>query len=821
MSPVFSDNSHLLYVELRRQNAQPRTMFQSDGHFWATASCWLHKNQSWVGGLVARLSQRWRVSASATPFCGANMNEYRWLRLPSREKTLSIAEAVCCAAILAFGMASIGGIWFLDEMPIYRWARPSSLVVYRNFLTLTILAVTVGGFLASVIAIQRSRGVERIKLSTLPVSAQIALALSLLVGLGLVFAPGPIATGVALAFHALLFRSILGEIGPLCHSVTGMRDRLEQADDLARANRQVLDNQSKLRMSVEAHLRQCVSLEQQLDKVTDSEHLLKATLESITEGIIVVDNDGTLLYTNHAANELLGFPDWRSPSGSWVEAHVVNPDQESKSRQRYRWPLVRAVQGEFVEKERIVVTNPITSEDVNLTVNAGPLTTDSGDQLGAVAVLGDNSRLSRAEEEKKRAHRLYQYHKWALDQFAIVIEMDAAGKITYANDRFCSLSKYSREELIGECYTLAASDVHGSSFHDDIWQSILEGNVWQGEMKCQAKDGDEYWVDATIVPYLNRDGRPEKFLSIRTLIDERKKAEEERERLSNELAESSRQAGMAEVATGVLHNVGNVLNSVNVSANILSEQVRSSRLDSLVKAAEIISTTDSLADFFADDPRAKTFPKFLTAASDALVRDRKQMLDELSALTGNIAHVKEIVGMQQSLAKAGGLIQKVSIVETVDDAVKIVESTAASLVAEVSRVYQFDAVMHLDKHKVLQILINLITNAKQAVESMSLADRSVEIRIEADANEVVQITIEDNGIGIESESLCRLFHHGFTTKKDGHGFGLHSSAIAAKQLGGALHAFSDGPGCGASFVLELPLESAEITNDETLALTRR
>jgi two-component system, NtrC family, sensor kinase len=125
----------------------------------------------------------------------------------------------------------------------------------------------------------------------------------------------------------------------------------------------------------------------------------------------------------------------------------------------------------------------------------------------------------------------------------------------------------------------------------------------------------------------------------------------------------------------------------------------------------------------------------------------------------------------------------------------------------VSRSYAETPLIAVDKHKILQIFVNLIRNAKYAIDAAARRDKRIDITITLRNETHVAITVKDNGIGIDPDNLTRIFSHGFTTKKDGHGFGLHSGALAAKEMGGSLSAFSEGPGTGAAFTLELPLVS--------------
>jgi signal transduction histidine kinase len=293
---------------------------------------------------------------------------------------------------------------------------------------------------------------------------------------------------------------------------------------------------------------------------------------------------------------------------------------------------------------------------------------------------------------------------------------------------------------------------------------------------------------------------------LETEIAERQQAEKDREHIQQRLVETSRQAGMAEVATGVLHNVGNVLNSVNVSANVLQETLRGSRVEMLAKASqELFRHQDGLADFVTTDIRGRHFPDLLNQLTASLQGERDKQMKELHSLVENIEHIKHIVSMQQSLACVSGATELLNVVDLLNDARKI--NDAGLNRHGINVVCEFDDLppVHTERHKVLQILINLIGNAKGATSVMDQPSRTITLSASGD-DDGIRVQVRDNGIGIPAENLSRIFTHGFTTKKDGHGFGLHSSALAAQELGGSLSVHSDGPGTGATFTLRLPLE---------------
>lgn len=280
----------------------------------------------------------------------------------------------------------------------------------------------------------------------------------------------------------------------------------------------------------------------------------------------------------------------------------------------------------------------------------------------------------------------------------------------------------------------------------------------------------------------------------------------DRIRAHEQLMEISRQAGMAEVATGVLHNVGNVLTSVNVSASLLRDSLKNSNAERLGKVCELLeSKAQDLPAFFASDPRAEKIPGYLAQLVSAMSLAETQAHDELQSLLKNIEHIKEIVAMQQSFARVAGVAQKVAATELLEDALRMNAAALTRHQVQVNRDYPPDSpVLTVDKHKVLQILVNLIRNAKYACEESERADRKVTLAV-SNTEERIRIQVADNGIGIPPENLTRIFNLGFSTRKDGHGFGLHSAAVATQELGGTLAVHSAGAGAGAAFTLELPL----------------
>lgn len=292
-------------------------------------------------------------------------------------------------------------------------------------------------------------------------------------------------------------------------------------------------------------------------------------------------------------------------------------------------------------------------------------------------------------------------------------------------------------------------------------------------------------------------------------IDERRKAQAEVQELHNQLLDASRRAGMAEVATGVLHNVGNVLNSVNVSANLISEGLRDVRAANVGKAAQLmLEQGEGLARFMLDDPKGRQLPGYLAKLAEHLAAQQGKLITEIGSLLTNVEHIKEIVQLQQSYGRSVGVIQLLPPREVMDEALRLNGSALQRHEVEVVRQYADLPPLPLDRHKILQILVNLISNAKHAIEELKPARRLITLRVEHTADGHLVFTVTDNGIGISAENLKRIFTHGFTTKRDGHGYGLHSCANSAREMGGSMRVDSPGVGQGTTFTLDVPIAKA-------------
>ncbi|MEO7931647.1 MAG: ATP-binding protein [Chthoniobacterales bacterium] len=349
-------------------------------------------------------------------------------------------------------------------------------------------------------------------------------------------------------------------------------------------------------------------------------------------------------------------------------------------------------------------------------------------------------------------------------------------------------------------------------FSDKTFKRALkEKKPFSFEQRIIRQDGTVRILQQNGEVLLHADGKVAEVFGTAQDVTERKLSEQELERVNKELITVSREAGMAEVATGVLHNVGNVLNSVNVSAMLISERLGKSRIAHLTNVAQLLEqNSKNLGKFLTTDPRGKMLPKFINTLSERLTVEQAETLAEAERLAKNITHIKDIVAVQQNYAKVSGLLESMPASELVEDALGMNGAAFDRHHIEVVRDFADVPLVRVDKHKVLQVLVNLIRNAKYAVSEALRPEKTIKVRIVASGKSRVKIIVADNGIGIAPENLQRIFEHGFTTKEDGHGFGLHSAALAASEMGGSLSVHSAGVGKGATFTLEVPVDEETI-----------
>ena len=288
----------------------------------------------------------------------------------------------------------------------------------------------------------------------------------------------------------------------------------------------------------------------------------------------------------------------------------------------------------------------------------------------------------------------------------------------------------------------------------------------------------------------------------------------ELESVHRKLVMAARHAGMAEVAIGVLHNIGNVLTSVNVSASLVDKRLRDSKVQGLQRVVELLAAHRAdFGRFILEDEKGKLLPEYLTTLSVHLELERKDALTELESVTKGIDHIKQIVSSQQSMARGASLVEDVDPLKVMEDALQINMPSLSRHGVTVERNYDMALASFVaDRHQILQILVNLVSNAVRALKESDAPQKTIVVTVGCGTDHGhILWRVQDGGVGIPYENLHRIFEYGFTTKADGHGgFGLHTAALAASLMSGSLKVQSDGSGAGATFTLELPIHAAAV-----------
>jgi PAS domain S-box-containing protein len=547
------------------------------------------------------------------------------------------------------------------------------------------------------------------------------------------------------------------------------------------------------------------------EALRQSEEQFRAMFELASVGIAQADpRTGQWLRVNQKMCEITGYS-----ACELVQIRVADITYP-EDRQLDREAFERVVRGEApdyrMEKRYIRKDGTLAWVNVNMTI----IRDAAGQPTRTVATIEDITERKRAEEalreiEVRLAHAmsLAQLVAWEYDV--------ASGHFTFS-DRFYAMHGTTAELEGGN--QMSAEDfarefVHPDDAHlvgEEVGKAVAAAGLdykTQLESRILRRDGEVRHVIVTISVIKDAAGRTVKLHGANQDITERKRAQAELENLHKQLVDASRQAGMAEVATNVLHNVGNVLNSVNISTSLIVESVKKSRASSLARVVGLLQEhAQDLGEFITNDARGKHLPAHLAQLSEHLRAEQESNVRELELLRRNVEHIKQIVAMQQNYASFGGVKEIINVVNLVEDSLRLNEGALGRHRVELIREFETVPTLNLEKHKFLQIMVNLLRNAKHACQDSERADKQVTVRV-ANGDGRIRISVMDNGVGIPPENLTSIFNHGFTTRKDGHGFGLHSGALAAKELGGSLTVHSDGPGQGAAFTLELPCPIGE------------
>ena len=540
-------------------------------------------------------------------------------------------------------------------------------------------------------------------------------------------------------------------------------------------------------------------------KLQETQELFESLMNNTTHlAISVIDKNHKILRVNSIFAKLFN----KSPE-SFIGKYCF---QESEKRDHI-CPYCPGVKAMLSGKSEEVDTQGIRDDGSRFDayIRAVPYLNSNNEVAGFIEMVEDVTYLRRAEALLKESEEKYRKQfEGAMD--AIFIVDCETGILIDSNPAALKLVEREKSEIIGQnqriLYPPDVIDGDSSTIFEELVKNSLneeDEKVLETKVVTKAGKIKHVAIKASVIEISGK----KVLQGIFRDITKNKQKEKELQQTQEELLEASRRAGMAEVATDVLHNVGNVLNSVNVITTLIKETLSNSEVPNLKKVTDMIEgQLGALDKFFQDDPKGKHIPTYLKETVQLLTYEQEDVKSKLKTLVEDINHVKTIISMQQEYTKVFGVEVTIPIDQLIEDAIRMNEASLRRhkirLVKECTNLGE----AIIDKHRVIQILVNLINNAKYALAESTVFDKVLTIRSYKLDDNHLRIEVTDNGIGISKENLTKIFQHGFTTRKDGHGFGLHSGALAAKELNGSLTVQSEGLGHGATFILQLPFKAA-------------
>ncbi len=517
--------------------------------------------------------------------------------------------------------------------------------------------------------------------------------------------------------------------------------------------------------------------------------LEKAVKQSI-DGIAVADPlDGKLTFFNTTWSQMFGYNTEELRDVHMSLFHTEEQMQDDVLHLNDRLEREGAFTGETGFKRKNGSTFPAS-------VTASVLKDETGEVQSFLFSVKDITEEKKAEEE---LIRITQAVESSSDAIGI---SDIQGNHFYQNPAFTRLYGYELEEFKAGKHPgeLCPDEVAAR----EVFKTIQNGDRWSGELEMINKNGLKIIVRLNASPVKDNEGNTIAFISSHTDITERKKAESELAAAQQELVEKAHQAGMADIATGTLHNVGNILNSVKTSAQIIGDIQGSSSISGFQKANNMLrENIDSIDEFLIKDPKGKKLMQYYLKLEDGFNVEHKRTMEHITRLMEKVNAIVDVIAAQQSYAGASGLTEDYDLSEVVEDALTMQSGSTTRHGVNILKDFQDTPQVPIQKTKLVHILINLIKNAKEAMVEIEKQRRKLTVSIDS-SSDAIFIKVSDTGAGIALDNLEKIFSHGFTTKQNGHGFGLHSSANYIKEMGGRMWAESEGEGRGATFILRFP-----------------
>lgn len=421
-----------------------------------------------------------------------------------------------------------------------------------------------------------------------------------------------------------------------------------------------------------------------------------------------------------------------------------------------------------------------------------------------------NKAKNRIQKEKKRSEQDKERIATIMNTAASsIITTDANGIIETANDTTLALFNQQIEDIIGQPIEQFIPDIIQE---ETVSKTLSNSRGKLLELTGKQTDGEDTPIE--VATGLMNIGNQQNFTLVINDISERKENEHKVQQLNQRLQKMSREAGVAEVATSILHNIGNALNSVNTATSVIGNKLRKTRLPGLEKVLGLMSDVDG--PILGDDPeKTKQLTNYLSMLNQQLREEQKDIREELGRLIKHIKHIETIVSSQQSHATQSSIIEDIVLEDVIEESLGMNNANIINAGINITKDYQSIDKLKGEQHKVMQILVNLIRNAVESIMEQKPAIPTLSLTLQQDKDKL-SISIKDNGVGINEEGLKKIFTFGFTTKEQGHGFGLHGSILEAKNMGGMLNVDSTGKGQGATFTLVLPIEQPDKRSSPTI-----
>ena len=498
---------------------------------------------------------------------------------------------------------------------------------------------------------------------------------------------------------------------------------------------------------------------------------LEALIKSSNDAIITKSLDGTVTSWNPAAERIFGYK-----ASEIIGNNIITIIPEER---RWEEPslLAKVSAGREVESFETVRVRKDGSL-VDVSVMLSPIIDESGTVIGASKIARDISEKKRFEERLMATIRELQDIKAALDEHSIVAITDAAGRITYVNDKFCSISKYSREELLGQDHRIINSGYHPKSFFKDLWGTIGRGSIWRGEILNRAKDGSTYWVDTTLYPRLGDSGKPTQFVAIRTDITQRKLAEAKLRDYAKDLAEKNK-----ELET-IVYTVSHDLRSPLVNVQGFGKQL--ARACERIQSAVSDSQDSTVSKEAIKLPLEVAIPQALRFINAGVIK-----MDTL--LAGLLRYSR--------LGREALKFESLDMNHVVSDALAAIKFQIDSAKADV-RIGSLPA-CYADRVQTSQVFANLFDNALKYRHP----ERPLALVIEGQVQDGMSIySVRDNGLGIAPEHQAKafeIFHRLDPNGPPGEGLGLTIAQRVLERQKGRIWVESN-PDNGVTFFVSLP-----------------